>query len=305
MPIFQCKQCHHRLPFTFRWEHKNDGTLQCPDCAFSLPLWQGIPIYLPEQDMDRVQEFQRIYKDSVACDPWDYDQSAAEHLRYNFLKTYIQKEFPQAKRVLDMGCSGGHLLEHLRDLPFEEYFAFDINLDAVAKAWNRASQSKIGEKRVTFFVANATDLPIEDNSFDLVLCVDGIIGWELSAAQKEKVFGEIRRVLRPNGSAIFVDYISKTRGAHLYPQVFSQLQLQHKETAAIHDRLSYEFESAIKGLQKFSLFQKWKRNLNFAIALSKLAPLFGKHGSKHLAYIASKVHVPMDKLALPFFLLSC
>jgi SAM-dependent methyltransferase len=288
MPIFQCKSCHKHLPFIFRWDNKVDGRLSCKSCGTEIPLFKGIPVYLPKEDFDRVEEFQKIYETSTSADPWQYDESAAEHLRYAFLKDLIQKEYSSAKRVLDMGCSGGHLLDHLDELPFEEYFAFDINFQAVLKASEKISSSKINKKRVTLFVANATDLPLENDTFDLILCVDGIIGWELSQTQKEKVFSEIQRLLKPGGSVLFVDYISRTTTAHLYPKVFSSLPLSFDRTIPIYDRLSYEFESAIKGLLWFSPFRQWKNNLPFAKNLSALAAYLGKHGAKHWAYIAKK-----------------
>jgi SAM-dependent methyltransferase len=288
MSIFQCKTCHKHLPFAFRWDQRIDGTLICKSCGTEIPLVEGIPVYLPKEDFDRVEEFQRIYETSETADPWQYDESAAEHLRYVFLKDLIQKDFSSAKRVLDMGCSGGHLLDHLDDLPFEEYFAFDINLKAVVKAAKNISKTIQSKDRVTLFVANATDLPLEDQSFDLILCVDGIIGWELNETQKERVFSEIQRLLKPGGSVVFVDYMSKIRTSHLYPTVFSKLPLSFVRTIPVYDRLSYEFESAIKGLLIFPVFRKWKKNLRFARFTYSVAQSLGKYGAKHWAYIAKK-----------------
>jgi ubiquinone/menaquinone biosynthesis C-methylase UbiE len=94
------------------------------------------------------------------------------------------------ERVLDVGTGTGEgALLLAREFPHASVRGIDISEEMV-----RSAQHKIGldpEGRVAFRVADAAALPYQDDSFDLV-----------AQLNMPPFFGEIARVLRPQGHVI-------------------------------------------------------------------------------------------------------
>jgi SAM-dependent methyltransferase len=88
-------------------------------------------------------------------------------------------------RVLDLGCGVGHSYALLAP---RETVGVDIAADALA-----------GQDRRTV-VADMRDLPFDDASFASVLSVQSIE----HVPDPERVLAEVRRVLEPGGTAVFV-----------------------------------------------------------------------------------------------------
>src|ERR671918_1947794 len=97
---------------------------------------------------------------------------------------------PPPERVLDIGSGTGEdTLLLAREFPRASVRGIDISEEMV-----RSAQAKIGldpEGRVAFRVADAADLPYEDDSFDLV-----------AQLNMPPFFSEAVRVLRPGGSVV-------------------------------------------------------------------------------------------------------
>jgi ubiquinone/menaquinone biosynthesis C-methylase UbiE len=97
---------------------------------------------------------------------------------------------PAPERVLDVGTgTGDGALFLAREFPHASIRGVDISESMV-----RGAQHRIGldpEGRVAFRVADASDLPFDDDSFDLVTLVN-----------MPPFFGEMARVLRPWGFVI-------------------------------------------------------------------------------------------------------
>lgn len=106
-------------------------------------------------------------------------------------------------RVLDIGCSTGFTALEIARLTGCTVVGIDINPMSIIVAQERAA--KLGLLNVRFELADATALPFDDGSFDLVFCgnVTSII------SDDTKALSEYRRVLKPNGliAAIPMYYI--------------------------------------------------------------------------------------------------
>jgi SAM-dependent methyltransferase len=97
---------------------------------------------------------------------------------------------PEPERALDVGTGlGDGALLIAREFPHARVRGVDLSEEMIRKA-----QERIGldpEGRVAFKVADASKLPFEDDSFDLV-----------AQLNMPPFFAEIARVLRPGGFAI-------------------------------------------------------------------------------------------------------
>lgn len=98
----------------------------------------------------------------------------------------IVYEIPYGSKVLDVGCNDGALMELLKDKRDCEVYGIDLSETAIAKATEKGLQAIIGD---------AEKIPFDDNSFDVVLCVETLT----HIYGIEKALKEMRRVLRPGG----------------------------------------------------------------------------------------------------------
>lgn len=99
-------------------------------------------------------------------------------------------------RVLEVACGTGAVTRRLREsLPAEtEIVASDLNPAMLGRAVSAGTAA-----RVTWALADATTLPFDEASFDLVVCQFGIMFFP----DRVQALTEARRVLRPGGTLLF------------------------------------------------------------------------------------------------------
>lgn len=111
----------------------------------------------------------------------------------------------ELRRVLDIGCGGGHVTYRLAP-HVGEVVACDVTgpmLDAVSQEAVRQ-----GLSNVTTVQAPAEKLPFEHESFDAVFCRFTTHHWSDALAGLR----EARRVLAPSGMALFMDVTAPPSG---------------------------------------------------------------------------------------------
>jgi SAM-dependent methyltransferase len=109
----------------------------------------------------------------------------AEHLtRYLWASNVVA-----GQRVLDAGCGVGYGSMILRDAGATHVTGVDIAQDAVAAAHERA------QGNVEFIQADVAAMPLEDSSYDVVVCFEAIEHLQ----NQEGALDELRRVLTPTG----------------------------------------------------------------------------------------------------------
>jgi ubiquinone/menaquinone biosynthesis C-methylase UbiE len=106
----------------------------------------------------------------------------------------------RSARLLDIACgTGAFLREVKRNHPRLAVTGIDLSMPYLAVARRRLD----AWSRVTLAEANAEALPFADASMDIVSCI--YLFHELPHRARQAVAGEIRRVLKPGGTLIFVD----------------------------------------------------------------------------------------------------
>jgi ubiquinone/menaquinone biosynthesis C-methylase UbiE len=103
-------------------------------------------------------------------------------------------------RLLDIGCGTGSFLREVkRNHPRLAVTGLDLSAPYLGVAQRRLADWS----RVELIEAAAEAMPFAAEEFDVVTCI--YLFHELPAAIRRAVVAEIRRVLKPNGTVIFVD----------------------------------------------------------------------------------------------------
>ena len=116
----------------------------------------------------------------------------------------VVERYARNKDLLDYGCYDGWMTPRFEAMGPSSITGLDISENAIAKAKNEH-----GDK-VKFYAGDAHAMPFSDGSFDVVVGRGILHHLEFDLALKE-----IRRVLRPEGRAIFVEPIGDNPGAKL------------------------------------------------------------------------------------------
>jgi ubiquinone/menaquinone biosynthesis C-methylase UbiE len=104
---------------------------------------------------------------------------------------------PRGGAILDVGCGTG--------LHLEIYKKSKCNLYGVdnSESMLGVAQARL-EKEADLRKADASQLPFETDFFDLVLCMHVL--HEMNSDVRSRVLEEIKRVVKPNGRILLIDY---------------------------------------------------------------------------------------------------
>lgn len=116
-------------------------------------------------------------------------------------------DFNKNKKVLEVACNMGTTAIQIAKQYGCEIIGVDLDEDALEKARQNIKENGV-EALVKVQRANATKLPFEDNSFDIV--INEAMLTMLPIEAKEKAIREYFRVLKPNGFLLTHDVVLNT-----------------------------------------------------------------------------------------------
>ena len=190
--------------------------------------------------------------------------------RVNFLR----RDFGAARRVLDLGCGGGYMIDALARENVS-IIGVDLAHQALVAARNRAQQQQY---EAILMRASAMALPFSAGSFDGIVCTDVLV----HVPDPMKVVAEIGRVLKPGGWLHFSS-INRNWFAHLIMITLGEnwLRMIPKGT---HDSGTFIRPHELSSmLAKANLTVRRSQGLG-PVGWSKGAFTFGAHPFKTVMY---------------------
>jgi ubiquinone/menaquinone biosynthesis C-methylase UbiE len=183
----------------------------------------------------------------------EYDRAAADYdrrwARYNsraldMLPLWmVEREFG---RVLDVGCGTGNLLPFLEAAGYrmQEYVGVDLSPEML-----RIARSKPCHVPASWITADAARLPLRESSFDIAVSASVLHYWD----DVDAGLAEIRRVLRPGGHLLLLDWVRDPQPMRLlnawmritrvrYQRMYSRAELQ-----AALARAGFNVRSVVQG----------------------------------------------------------
>lgn len=108
-----------------------------------------------------------------------------------------------ARTIIDIGCGSGGIAVHLATAHAPtRVIGLDVEVPVIEAARQRAAQKGLTD-RVSFTLARPGPLPFPDESFEIVFSKDAIV----HIADKDFIYGEIHRVLKPGGVFAASDWL--------------------------------------------------------------------------------------------------
>ena len=114
-------------------------------------------------------------------------------------KLLEQIDKKEKKDYLEVGCGNGSVCKHLAETYSWNVTGVDVDPEQIQLANERSKNLE----NVRFLEADATELPFEDNEFDIVLS----FGTTHHIPDWPAALGEIKRVLKTEGYFIYYDLI--------------------------------------------------------------------------------------------------
>ncbi len=110
------------------------------------------------------------------------------------------------RAVLDLGCGTGGITRFLAETTVPHPSSASMSIAGlIARATKDAAEAGLGDS-VSFRTVTPGPLPFADGGFDVVFSKDAMV----HIADKEALFAEIFRVLRPGGCVAASDWMSST-----------------------------------------------------------------------------------------------
>lgn len=146
-------------------------------------------------------------------------------------------------RVLDLGCGPGHLTAELAgDVGAQGHVVGLDRQPSMIEAARHRAGSGAGHARRDFVLGSATALPLDDASCDGVVAVQ-VLEY---VPELEQAVAELRRVLRPGGTAVLVDTDWRSCVWHCDDRERTDTVLRVWEEHFVHPHLPTEIPALLR-----------------------------------------------------------
>lgn len=176
---------------------------------------------------DKVKEY--FSQSSVVC---DYARAVFDVGLWESEKILALEHIEKSFRILELGCGAGRISLGLWGLGYRDICATDFSPTMVEVAKNIFEGAGAGIKTR---VADATDLPFEDGSFDAAIFgFNGLMQIPLRGRRKRAI-SEISRVLRKGAPFIFTTHDRDNPANSQYWQDETKLWREHKNNQKLDE----------------------------------------------------------------------
>jgi ubiquinone/menaquinone biosynthesis C-methylase UbiE len=134
----------------------------------------------------------------------------------------LTRDLPHGARVLEIAPGPGYLSVALAKLGPFKVTGLDISQSFVRMATENAKREGVTAR---FIHGNASDIPIEDGTFDRIVCRAAFKNF----SEPLKALNEMHRVLKPGGAAVVIDLRKDTSWDEINSYV-NQLSLGRANT---------------------------------------------------------------------------
>lgn len=104
----------------------------------------------------------------------------------------------KGKIVLDLGCGTGKFMQKFYN-ETNKYYGLDLSNEQL-----NIAKMKINSNDVEFICCSAEDIPLPDNSIDVIIST-WVLGTILEIDRRNKVLDEMKRVLKKDGNIYLVE----------------------------------------------------------------------------------------------------
>ena len=119
-------------------------------------------------------------------------------------------QIKEDSQILDIGCGGGaNIARLLQRAPKGTVQGVDYSPVSVAKS-SKINAKAIADGRCKIVEASASDLPFEEDSFDIITAFETIYFWP----DIEHCFGEVKKALKSGGQFVIVNEDDGLTGAN-------------------------------------------------------------------------------------------
>jgi SAM-dependent methyltransferase len=125
-----------------------------------------------------------------------YDESLAGSALFALDLPFVERHCRPVGRLLDLGCGTGRLLVHAARSKYE-VVGVDLSEEMLLVARSKAIEAGV---EVSLLRASIVELEsLADGGFDHAACLFSTLGMVRGAAERARVIGHVRRLLRPGG----------------------------------------------------------------------------------------------------------
>ncbi len=160
------------------------------------------------KDLDRKRDPEGLTNVCYSYAPLWFNKFFAYFQTRNFNRLLRLLQINKIK-ALDMGCGCGRWCSVLKNKGFD-VTGIDLQKETI-------ENNKVLIKDCKFYVMSADNLNFDDETFDLITSITVI--QHIPYAEQEKVFDEIKRVLKKGGYFLMIEN-TKDIGLHVFPRNF-------------------------------------------------------------------------------------